>query len=134
MMYGSVWPVVAAAIAASLIGYAWYHPRVFGTLWMRLQNVSPEMVERAARRRHLHTALGLAANLIVASVLRILLTGVGITITPDAARVGFLLWLGFAAPIMLGSVLWGHRPFSLYLINAGYWLAALIVMAVILVL
>lgn len=133
MINGSIWPIVAAAIAASLIGYVWYHPRVFGTLWMRLNNVSPEMAERGARRRHLYTALGLVANLVAAGILRMLLGGAGMTSVPNAARIGFLLWLGFVAPILLGSVLWEHRSVSLYLINAGYWLVALIAMSIILV-
>ncbi len=132
-MQGSIWPIVAAAIAATLIGYIWYHPRVFGTLWMRLNNVSPEMAERGARRRHLYTALGLVANLLIASILRMFVEGVGMTSPADAARIGFFVWLGFVAPILLGAVLWEHRPLSLYLINASYWFLALVAMAIILV-
>lgn len=133
MMQGSIWPVVASAIAATLIGYVWYHPRIFGTMWMRLNAVTPERAERGARLRHLYTALGLVANLVVAYVMRVFLVDIGITNTADAARVGFFIWLGFVAPILLGAVLWEHRPVSLYLLNAGYWLVALIAMAIILV-
>ena len=134
MIQGSIWPLVASTIAATLIGYAWYHPRVFGAMWMRLNAVTPEQAERGASRRHVYTILGLVANLVVATILRIFLVGLAISSVPGAARVGFMIWLGFVAPVLLGSVLWEHRPLSLYFIQAGYWLVALVAMAAILVL
>jgi hypothetical protein len=134
MIQASIWPVVASAIAATLIRYAWYHPRVFGTLWMHLHGVSPEMAERGAKHRRLYLALGLFASFIVAYALRILLVDLGIYDLAVAMRLGALLWLGFAAPILFNSFLFEHRPLSLYLINAGYWFLALIAMSVILIL
>jgi len=133
-MYGSIWPIVAAAIAATLIGYVWYHPQVFGARWMRLNAVTPERAELGASRRHAYTALGLVANLVIATILRMFLGESGMTSVAEAARIGFFIWVGFVATILLGTVLWEHRPFSLYLINAGYWLLALTSMAIILVL
>jgi hypothetical protein len=51
----------------------------------------------------------------------------------SAADVAFWIWAGFVAPILLGSFLWESKPFTLYLINASYWLVTLLVMSVILV-
>ena len=100
---------------------------------MRLNGVTPEMAERGTQRRHVYMALGFIASLAVAYVMRMLLVGLGISDVTSAARLGLLISLGFAAPLLLGSVLWEHRPFTLYLINVGYWLVALVAMAVILV-
>lgn len=130
----SIWPLVAAGVAAIVIGYAWYHPWVFGRAWMRFNGVTPEMAERGARRVHLYEAIGFIACLVIAYVIRALLLGLAISDVASAVHLGFFLWLGFAAPILLGSVLWEHRPLNLYFINAGYWLIALITMSVILVL
>ena len=73
MLQASIWPLIAAAIAATVIGYGWYHPRTFGTLWMRLTGVSPEMAERGAKRVHLYEAIGFIAFLAIAFLLRSLL-------------------------------------------------------------
>lgn len=130
----SVWPLVAAALAGLLIGYGWYHPRAFGRFWMRSIGVQPDMAERAAKRAHIHEALGFAACIVAAYVLRLLLIALNVGDIAGAARLGALLGIGIAAPVLLGSVLWEHRPLAVYLINAGYWFATLVVMAVILVL
>jgi len=129
----SIWPLIAAALAVIIIGYVWYHPWIFGTLWMRFNGVTPEMAERGARRAHMYEAIGFLTSVVVAYVMRTLLVGLGVSDPSNAAKLGFLVWLGCAAPVLLGSVLWEHRPFKLYLINAGYWLVALTAMSVILV-
>jgi hypothetical protein len=41
-------------------------------------------------------------------------------------------WLGFVAPVSLGAVLWDGKPWKLWFINAGYFLATLLVMGLIL--
>lgn len=49
-------------------------------------------------------------------------------------QAGFWNWLGFAAPLTLGAVLWDGKPWRLWFLNAGYWLVALLAMALILAL
>jgi hypothetical protein len=129
----SIWPLVAAAAAATAIGYVWFHPRFFGKMWMRLSGMTPEMAEHGARHAHWYALASFFACIIIAFVLRTLLIGLGIFDISGAARLGAVVFLGFAAPILLGSVLWEHRPFALYLLNAGYWLIALVIIAMILV-
>ncbi len=133
MLTLSIWPLVAAAAAATAIGYVWYHPRLFGKMWMRLSGMTPEMAEHGAKHIHLYTLAGFAACLIVAFVMRMFLVGLGIFDVAGAARLAYVLFLGFAAPLLLGSVIWEHRPFALYLLNIGYWLVAFVAMAIILV-
>lgn len=129
----SALPLVAAAAAAVAIGYLWYHPRVCGAAWMRFSGMTPEMAERGARHRHLYMLGGFIAALVVASAMRTLLLDLQISDIAGAARFGAAIFVGFAAPLTFGSVLWEHRPFTLYLLNAGYWLLALVAMAITLV-
>ena len=131
-MHPSIWPVIAAAAAATAIGYLWYHPRTFGKWWMRYNGITPEMAERGAKRAHIYAGLGFVAFMILAYVLRGLMFSLNISQLIDAIQLSLYVWLGFVAPALLGSVLWEHRPIPLYLINAGYWLFALIIMAVVL--
>ena len=127
----SIWPLVAAA-AASALGYFWYHPSTFGTLWMRLSGMTPEMAEHGSKHRHLYAGVSFAVTLVIAFMMRMFMQSLTVLDVGSAAQLGFLLWFGFTAPMLLGSVLWEHRPFGLYLVNACYWLLALVLMAAIL--
>lgn len=133
-MQESGWPVIAAAISTLLIGSVWYHPRVFGSLWMRGSGMTPEMAEHGARYRHIHFILGFIAALVAADVLRLILHWLEIHNAFGAMHVALLIWIGFVVPVGAGAFLWEHRSVKFYLLNACYWLAALLVMSYILVL
>ena len=60
---------------------------------------------------------------------------IGVTAFWEPVRVTWLafeLWLGFIAPIQMTEVLFGGKKWGLYLINTGYQLASVLVMALIL--
>jgi hypothetical protein len=48
--------------------------------------------------------------------------------------VGFWSWLGFVAPVTLGSVLWENKSWKLWLLNNGYYIVTLVVMGIVLAL
>ena len=127
-------PVVAAGIANLIVGYVWYHPKVFGGAWMRLTNITPEMAEQGKRRMPLYILVAFIAATFAAYMLNAFRIAWGIDDIAGAMMLAALTWLGFVAPAMLGSFLWEHKPFALYCINAGYWLASLVVMAAVLLL
>ena len=125
-------PVLLAGIVSFVIGYVWYHPRVFGGLWMRLARVTPENVERGKRQMPIYAPAALVGSMLIAYVMNHFGIAWGVFEIVGAVKFGFLCWLGFVVPTMLGSVLWEHRPFGLYLLNAAYWLVSFMVMAIIL--
>jgi len=124
--------VLIAAFVAVVIASIWFHPRVFGGVWMRLSGTTPEMAEKGKRHMLRNTFLGFLASIIVAYVLLWAGAAENIYDWAGALQLAFWCWIGFAAPILLGSVIWEQRPFRLYLVNAFYWLVALIAMALIL--
>ena len=129
------WPIVAAGLSSVIIGWVWYHPRVFGSAWMRLANVTPEMAERGKKMMPLYALVSLVASMLIAYVMNYV--GIAFQIYDWVGAIFDLAlwsWLGFIVPTMLGMVLWEQRPLKLYLINVFYWLVAFIVMALILVL
>jgi hypothetical protein len=132
MIEVSFWPILASGVAAVLIGWIWYHPRVFGSEWMRMSGVTPEMAERGKKRMPLMALVGLCASMLVAYVMNYFGIAWGVYDFVGAIELGFWSWIGFVAPTMLGIVLWEQKPFRLYLINTLYWLVALVVMALIL--
>lgn len=134
MIVVTIWPIVAAGIAAVLIGWVWYHPRVFGTTWMRLANVTPEMAERGKKMMPLSVMLSLCGSMLIAYVMNYI--GIAFYIYDWVGAVFELAlwsWLGFVVPTSLGIVLWEQRPLKLYFINIFYWLVTFVAMALILV-
>jgi hypothetical protein len=43
----NLWIVLASALAPLLVGFIWYHPKVFGNTWMRAAGITPEMAKGA---------------------------------------------------------------------------------------
>ena len=126
--------ILFAGIVSAVIGFVWYHPHVFGTMWMRYSGITPETVELGKKKMHINALLALLCSMLAAYVLYSLLSKLGIYNMGGAARLGLLLWAGFVVPVLAGIVLWEQKPVSLFLINAGYWLVAFVAMAIILVL
>lgn len=127
-----LWPIFAAGIASVILGFIWYHPSVLGGAWMRMTSVTPEMAEKGKKRMPLMALLAFFASTVIAYVMSYFALAWGVFDWVGAAELGFWCWAGFVAPVLLGSVLWEGKPFKLYLINAGFWLVAFIVMAEIL--
>ena len=121
--------VVASGLAAVLIGWIWYHPKVFGSAWARLSGLTPEMLEAGKKRMPIMAFFGFLAAMLVAYVMSYVSAAWGFYEWRGALQLGFWCWAGFVAPTMLGMVLWEQKSFKLYLINVLYWLVALLVMA-----
>lgn len=130
--------VFAGAVASMVLGWLWYGP-LSGKRWMALSGTTPEKIEGAKAsgmgKRYFVTFVGsllmsyvLAHALVFASAY--FKTG-GASAGPMA---GFWNWLGFIAPVTLGTVLWDGKPWTLWLLNNAYQLLTLLVMGVILAL
>ena len=123
--------VIASAAATIILGAVWYHPKIFGRLWMRSTNISPEMVENGERRRHLYNVAALLASLGVGGTMRYLEIATHVSGPIDALELGALLWSGLALPLLFGQLLWEQKPVRLLVVNAGYWLFAFMTSALI---
>jgi len=134
MIEVSFFPILFAGITAMLIAFAWYDPRVFGSAWTRMTNLSPEAVEHGKKTMTYRAPIGLMASMLVAYVMNYFGIAWGVYDVIGAIELGFWSWAGFTLPVLLGVVLWEQKPFKLFLINAGYWLVTFIAMAIVLLL
>jgi len=125
--------VLVAAVVSFVIGFGWYHPSVFGTMWMRWSGITPSSAEAGKKKMVQSMVLGFVGTLVSAYVLAHVVAVWGATDFMDAVQLGFWVWLGFQMPISLGSVLWEQKSWNLFALNGAYWLVTTIAMAKVLV-
>src|SRR3989344_2919480 len=127
-------PILVAAIVSVVIAFVWFHEKAFGKTFMRYMNLTPEQSSRGKKRMPIATFVAFLSSLVAAYVLNYFGIAWGVYDWVGAIELGIWVWIGFAAPPMLGMVLWEMKPIKYYLIVAGYWLVAFIAMALVLVL
>lgn len=129
----NIWAVIVSTIIYFVLGMLWYSPKLFGKSWMALQNFTEEkMAEMKSKGMAKSMILGLIGAFITSLILAYIISVSGATIIGEGLWIGFLVWLGFIATVIIGSVLWEGKPFKLYMINVGYHLVSLLIMSLIL--
>jgi hypothetical protein len=120
--------VIAAAVVHMAIGFTWYGP-LYGKEWMRLVGMTPEKMEEAKKKGMGKTyALGFLTSLVMAYVMAHIVRYAEASTFQEGMQGGFWVWLGFVATVTMGPILWEGKPWKLWYLNAGYYLAALLVM------
>lgn len=124
-------PTVIGAVASMVLGFLWYSPILFAKPWMRLSGITDKDMEGMKKGMGKTYGASFVAAIIMAAALGLVLSWARPVSLTDAFVVSFVVWLGFVASTMITSVLFDKKPFNLFLINSGYQLASLLVMAVV---
>jgi hypothetical protein len=115
--------VLAAAVLSMVVGYIWYHRRVFGTAWMRHAG----MTEAKARK---DAGMAMVSMFLVALVANYVLAHfIDYTYARTFAagmRTGLWAWLGFSGPVFFTIAAFERRPVQWFTISAGYQLCVLL--------
>jgi len=121
MNRGSIARLLLAALAALMFS-GLYYGLVVGAVWRELSGVegSSSWWEPLAQ---------LARNLVVASVLALTFKKTAINRTRPALGLSIMLWVGFQAMAIAGSVIHEHYPLALYAIHVVDQLGTMIIMA-----
>ena len=122
------WAVLVAAVTTLATSALWYV--VFGSAWLTLRGIDPDTAEMPPQAWQMVGQV--TRNLVVAFVLAQLLRWLRATTWKRALQVGLLVWFGFEAMAVAGSVLHENYPLGLYLIHVGDALQATLLMALIL--
>jgi len=131
------WAVLLATVASIVLGTVWYGP-LFGKQWMRMVGIEkPSEITKAVKRQMMKSyAIAAIASFVMAYVLAHFLyfssAVTRVTGVNSGVEAAIWVWLGFVAPVTLGSVLWEDRPWKYWFITAGYYLVSLIITGVIL--
>lgn len=131
--------VLVSAIAGMVIGGVWYGP-LFGKQWIAMMGWAPEKVAemQAKGAKAMYKSYGLMfvgillMSWILAHAILFASTFLAWYGAGAGAAVGALNWLGFIAPVLVGTVAWEGRSWKLWTLNAGYYLVVLVSMGIIL--
>ena len=127
-------PILLAAIANVILGMTWFNPKVFGDAWAKAAGLDPMKMEEGKKKMPAMAFVGFLAAMVIAWVMAHFGIAWGVYDWIGAIELGIWTWVGFTAPVLLGSVLWEMKPLKYYFLTAGYWLVSFIVMALVLVL
>jgi len=122
--------VLITAVISFIIGGLWYSPILFRNAWMKSGGFSHKNINEAKKKGmgklYFITFIG---SLLMAFVLAHFVRYVNAVKFFEGMELGFWVWLGFALPLLIGGVLWENKSVKFYLINIGYQLVSLELMA-----
>ena len=147
--------LAVAAVSTLLVGFIWYHPKVFGTAWMKAAGLTEEDLKKGNMLKIF--GLTLILSFMIATVLQMLtihqmgamsLTKGDLGELPSykafmddygtvfrtfkhGAFHGFLTGLFFALPVIAITGLFEHKSAKYIFINSGYWIVSLTLMGAI---
>ena len=127
MVNVNLWSVIVAAVVAFVLGGLWYSPLLFGKKWMKLSKMSEK--DMKGTNAHLSYLGTLIISLVTAYILAVFVGYAGAMTFSSGMLAGFWVWLGFVATKSFGGVLWEKKPFALWVLNSGYDLLSLLLMA-----
>lgn len=114
--------ILIAAVAA-FIASSVYYGAFFGAIWREMAGLGGDVAPW-------QIAAQFARNLLVASALATILRLTGREGLLSSLPVSLLIWLGFSAMAIAGSIIHEAYPVPLYLIHTGDALLAILVMTV----
>lgn len=154
----NIWAVVVATFVTLIIGFIWYSPKVFGTIWMKESG----MTEEKAKQSNMLKVFGL--TIVYSFMMAFMMTALtihqmgalGMIGGPDfiatakpsftafmadygtefrtykhGALHGFMSGLFLALPITAVNGLFEQKSWKYMLINAGYWIVCMTIMGAI---
>lgn len=145
---------LAAALSTFIVGFIWYHPKVFGNAWMKAEGLTEEQLKKGnmAKIFGLSFVFAFIASFIIIPAVVIHQSGalgmaggdpehVSASYTAfmaeygDAFRTfkhgalhGTILGVGFVFPVIAINGLYSHKPWKLIFITSGYWVVSLAIM------
>jgi Protein of unknown function (DUF1761) len=118
--------ILVAAIVNFLLEAAWYSG--FYTTWLKGIDRTDEWLKLNSPNRALQFATALVASAVIAGVLSFIVQYSGPQTLLRGIKSGLLMWLGFVLTTWATEYVFEVRPFSLLLVNAGFWLVGMVLM------
>jgi hypothetical protein len=120
---------LVAAIACFLLEAAWYS--TFYATWLNGIGRTDEWLRQNSPNRALQFGTALVMAFIMATATSCVVQLTGKQTALRGIKVGVLLWTGFVLTAWATEYIFEVRPFSLFFVNAGYWLLGMMLMGAI---
>ncbi|KAB2808041.1 DUF1761 domain-containing protein [Phaeocystidibacter luteus] len=121
--------VIVAALSTFVLGFIWYNPKVFGTMWQKAAGLSDEQMKDMSGMGKIF-----GVSFILALAMAIMTTYFvhGTDDIAVAARMGLYLGLGIILPAMGTTAMYERRGFAYIFVNGAYWIIGIIIISMIL--
>lgn len=150
----NLYSVLVASLVTLLLGFAWYHPKVFGTIWIKETGITEEKAKQSNMAKifgltifyslllafwmpqlviHQMGAFALAeGNMNDAALVEFFKThGSRFIDFKHGALHGLMSGIFLALPITAINGLFEQKTWKYILVNAGYWMVVMMVMGAI---
>ncbi len=127
--------VLAAAVAAMVVGFVWYSPILFAKPWVRVMGYDPDdKVSMDAMKKNAGPAYfgSFLCSLLTAYVLGLFFHWLRVSNVEYGLIVAFHVWAGFVATVQLTGVLFMRQSAKLFAMNTGYQLVSYLAMGAVL--
>jgi hypothetical protein len=145
--------LLLAALSTLVVGFVWYHPKVFGTIWMKESGTTSEKMEGS--NMLVIFGLSLVYAFLISFVLQMLVIhqfgalgmiggdvaiakpsyvafmadyGTAFRTFKHGALHGFITGLFMILPVIGVNALYERRSFKYVLISGGYWIVTFMIM------
>ena len=123
--------VIVSAVVRFVVGAIWT-PLLFTSQWMEFTGWTAEQEAVAQSRIGITFIAAFGSYVVQGYVLAYLIQSTNASTVMAGMRTGLIVWLGFAAVLLLQDSLFELRPLGLFAIKAGYELISLVLMGIIL--
>ena len=120
-----------ATPSSIVVGTVWYRPRVFGNRWQALTGIDPNTPVNPAVTYGGTFAATAVTAILLAIAAHVAASYFALETLPAALLTALVLWAGLTASRMLVHDLFASKSLRIWLIDAGYELVTLLVMAAI---
>ncbi len=128
----NIWAVLLATLSSMVTGFIWYSRPVMGDRWMKLTGITEEQVAKSPISAYIATIIAsFVTALVLAGAASISQAYYGGSSLVNALITALILFAGFTAARFVTHDAFDRRPWSLTLLNLGYELITLVVMALI---
>jgi len=121
--------VALAVIATFILSAIWY--ALFAHQYFSLRGIDPNDSAQTAMSAGQFLVV-IVRHILVTLVVAYLLARTNVKTLAAGLLTGFVLWLGFPAVLLIGSVSSDHVPLALAAIHGGDWLIKLLVLGALL--